>query len=109
MANARVVRGRRTEVVIARWLREHGWPRARSQWGSQPGKDIRYTPGHAIEVKARSDFAPLKWLRQAKANAKPSEIPCVVVRFNGQGEDADNYLVFRRLEDDELNKLRSAL
>jgi hypothetical protein len=30
----------------------------------------------------------------------------VVLRLNGQGEDAGEYLVIRRLEDDELNRMR---
>jgi len=68
-----------------------------------------FTPGHAIEVKARRDFQPMKWLRQAKDNAKPGEIPCVVMRCDGQGEDAENYIVFRRLADDELNQMRGQL
>ena len=108
MANARVARGRRTQVVIATWLREHGWPLAKSVWGSAPGKDIFDVPGHAIEVKARSDFDPQAWWRQAKKNAKSGERPCVIVRCNAQGEASpEDYLVFRRLEDDELNKGRS--
>lgn len=74
-----------------------------------PGRDILNVPGHAPEVKARDDFDPLKWWRQAKKNSKPGEIPSVIVRMRGQGDEPDdvsNYLVFRRLEDDELNKLR---
>jgi hypothetical protein len=105
MANARVARGRRTEVVVARWLREHGWPRAESRQGAHHGKDVFYVEGHAIEVKARYFFDPQAWLRQSKKNACPGETPCVIVRFNGQGENASEYLVFRRLEDDELNLL----
>lgn len=108
MANARVNRGRRTQnVVVIEWLRSHGWPDAEGTFGSEPGKDVKKgVPGHAIEVKARSDFEPKSWLKQAKANASPGERPCVIVRMNGQGEDADDYLVFRRLADDELNKTR---
>lgn len=106
MANARVIRGRRTQTVVAAWLRAHGWPRAKSVWGSAPGKDILYTPGHAVEVKARFDFDPMAWLRQSAKNAKFGEVPCVIVRMRGQGENADDYLVFRRLADDELNRER---
>src|ERR1035438_9557684 len=73
MANARVARGRRTQVVIATWLREHGWPLAKSVWGSAPGKDIFDVPGHAIEVKARSDFDPQAWWRQAKKTSAPNQ------------------------------------
>lgn len=105
MANSRVSRGRRTQVVVAAWLRGHGWSRASSPWGSKPGKDILDTPCHSIEVKARSDFKPESWWRQAKKNSKPGERPCVIVRMNGQGEESvDDYLVFRRLSDDELSR-----
>ena len=103
MANARVRRSRRTEANVAGWLREHGWPRAARVPASSPGRDITGTPGHAIEVKARSEFDPMAWLRQSKANAG-SDRPCVVIRCNGQGDDAGEYLVFRRLADDELSK-----
>lgn len=109
MANARVIRGRRTQAVVAAWLREHGWLKAESVWGSAPGKDILNTPGHAIEVKARRDFDPSKWLRQSARNAAEDERPCVIVRMDGQGESPESYLVFRRLADDELNLTREAL
>jgi len=104
---SRVDRGRRTQnVVVVAWLRAHGWPQAKGTPASLPGKDVEDVPGHAIEVKARGRFNPQEWMRQAMRNAKPGEAPCVIVRMVGQGEDADNYLVFRRLADDELNKKR---
>jgi len=107
MPNARVTRGRRTQnVVVVKWLRTHGWPRAKGTPASLPGKDVTGVPPHAIEVKARFAFDPQAWLRQAARNAGEGEIPCVIVRMRGQGEDANNYLVFRRLVDDELNKKR---
>jgi hypothetical protein len=105
MSDARVARGRRTTRVVAEWLREHGHPEAESTFGSEPGRDIKKIPGHAPEVKARHLFAPLEWLRQAKANAG-DDIPCVIFRPNGAGENAGDYMVIRRLEDDELNLLR---
>jgi hypothetical protein len=104
MTDARVARGRRTQVVIAKWLAERGWPHAVSTFGSEPGRDIKHVDGHAIEVKARRDFRPLEWLRQAKANAG-EDIPCVIVRMDGQGEaSVGDYLVIRRLADDELSR-----
>ena len=110
MANAKVNRGRRTQnVCVVNWLREHGWPDAKGTYGSEPGKDIQAgVEPHAIEVKARYFFNPMEWLKQSRRNAGPGEIPCVIVRMNGQGENAGEYLVFRRLEDDELNKFREA-
>ncbi len=102
MGTARQDRGKRTNVVVAAWLQAHGWVRAEPTVGSETGQDVKHVPGHSIEVKARSDFDPRTWWRQAKANAKDSEMPCVIVRCNGQGESADDYLVIRRLCDDEL-------
>lgn len=106
MGNARQNRGRRTNYVVAAWLRAHGWKRAEPTYGSEPGRDVKHLPGHSVEVKARSDFNPRDWWRQAAKNAKRSERPCVIVRCNGQGEDASNYLVIRLLSDDELNRER---
>lgn len=100
MGNARQDRGKRTNVVVAAWLREHGWPHAKPTVGSETGQDVKMVPGNSIEVKARSDFDPRTWWRQAKANAKNGETPCVIVRCNGQGESAGDYLVIRLLSDD---------
>jgi hypothetical protein len=107
MPTPRQARGRRTQVVIAAWLRDHGWRGVRSPVGAETGQDIKgWTGDHSIEVKARADFDPLAWLKQAKKNAKPDQRPVAIIRCNGQGEDAGEYLVIRRLEDDELNRDR---
>jgi hypothetical protein len=106
MVTARQARGRRTNVVVAAWLREHGWQHAAPTVGSETGRDVKNVFGFSVEVKARANFDPLAWLKQAKANAGPVDRPCVVIRCNSQGEKAEDYLVIRRLEDDELNLLR---
>ncbi len=106
MPTARQARGRRTNVVVAAWLRKHGWPEAEPTVGAELGQDVQKIAGYSIEVKARANFDPLSWLRQAKKNAKPGERVCAVIRCNGQGEDAEDYLVIRRLGDDELNLFR---
>jgi hypothetical protein len=76
-----------------------------SQWwrnacvGRGSGKDIHNVP-FDIEVKARSDFQPLAWLKQVeKRAAVPDELPIVVCRMNSQGEDAEKYLAFMRFQD----------
>jgi hypothetical protein len=76
-----------------------------SQWwrnacvGRGSGKDIHNIP-FDIEVKARSDFQPLAWLKQVeKRAAVPDELPIVVCRMNSQGEDAEKYLAFMRFQD----------
>jgi predicted RecB family endonuclease len=109
MPTARQARGRRTQVVIAAWLREHGWPTARAPVGAETGQDIKGLEDvsrYSIEIKARADFDPLAWMRQAQRNAKSGQRPCVVIRCNGQGEMAADYLVIQRLEDHELNLMR---
>jgi hypothetical protein len=53
-----------------------------------------------IEVKARADFKPLEWLRQSrKRTEKNGELNIVVIRMNGQGEDAAEYLAFLPFSD----------
>ena len=107
MATARQRRGRRTNVVVADWLREHGWPDAEPTFGSEPGRDIQKIPGHSIEVKARYGLDLRAFLKQADSYADGDK-PCVVIRMNGQGEKSvGEFLVIRRLEDDELNRDRS--
>ncbi len=89
-------RGFRTERVVADYL---------SQWwegatvGRGNGKDIVNIPID-IEVKARSDFNPMEWLRQSrKRTEKSGELSLVVCRMNGQGEDAGEYLAFLKFSD----------
>ena len=95
-SQSRKHRGFRTERVVAAYL---------SQWwrsacvGRGSGKDIHNVP-FDIEVKARSDFQPLAWLKQVeKRAAVPDELPIVVCRMNTQGEDAEKYLAFMRFQD----------
>jgi len=96
MTRHRKDRGLRTERVVAAYL---------SQWwrsagiGRGAGKDITNVP-FDIEVKARSAFQPLEWLRQASKRASVSnELAIVCCRMNGQGEDASEYLAFMRFAD----------
>lgn len=82
---SRVLRGRATERILADDLCENGAPDARPVGASLPGRDILGVPGLAIEVKARSGFEPLAWIKQAVRNAH-GDYPMVVLRCNGQGE-----------------------
>jgi len=84
-------RGFRTERVVAEYLSQY-WPGATVGRGN--GKDIVNIPMD-IEVKARSDFQPLAWLRQSKARTEKSgEMSLVCVRMNGQGEKPEEFLAF---------------
>ncbi len=82
MTTARKRRGAATQAITARWFAAHGWPYAESAGAGRQGSDITGLPGLACEVKARSGFSPLAWIRQATAN---TGLPFVVVRCNGQG------------------------
>jgi len=89
-------RGLRTERVVAQYL---------SQWwkgaavGRGNGKDCINVP-FDLEVKARSQFDPMGFLRQSrKRTEKSGELSLVVCRMNGQGEDAAEYLAFLKFSD----------
>jgi hypothetical protein len=67
--------------------------------GRGSGKDIVNVP-FDVEVKARSGFQPLAYLKQLKARTVLSgELGFGVIRLNGQGEDAREYAAIIRLED----------
>ena len=95
MTRHRKDRGFRTERVVAAYLSQ--WWRSASI-GRGSGKDIHNVP-FDIEVKARSDFQPLAWLKQVEKRSQGKELSAVVVRMNGQGEDASQYLAFMRFQD----------
>jgi len=75
-----------------------------SQWwgsavvGRGAGKDVLNVP-FDMEVKARSSFSPLAFIKQSEERAKGQEKSIVVCRMNGQGEQAGNYLAFMRLSE----------
>jgi len=95
MSQSRKHRGYRTERVIESYLRTW-WENA--SVGRGAGKDIHNVPFDA-EIKARSEFAPLSWIKQVTKRAGGKELPFVVCRMNGQGEDAAEYLAFMRFGD----------
>lgn len=85
MTAARKARGMRTQLVVAQWYAGHGFPYAESAGAGRQGRDILGLPGLAPEVKARTGFEPLAWIKQAEDNAG-GDLPYVVLRCNGQGE-----------------------
>jgi len=98
MSQHRKHRGNRTTKVVADSLTPW-WPNALPAGAGRSGKDVTGVP-FDIEVKARTAFQPLEWLRQVtKRAAVPDELPFVVCRMNGQGEDAMQYLAFMRFGD----------
>lgn len=97
--STRKERGRRTEAVIADRLRPL-FPGAYQVGAAASGADIKNTPGLSIEVKARKGLDLLAWMRQSRKNAAPDEIPVVISRLNGQGEQtAGEWPVFMSLDD----------
>jgi hypothetical protein len=97
MANHRKHRGYRTQKVIADYLKQF-WAYADTAGAGRQGEDILNIPTVSIEVKARSDFQPLAWIKQAESNAN-GKLPMVIMRCNGQGEDAGEYLAFVKVKD----------
>ena len=96
MANSRRARGFRTERVVAEYL-STWWPHACVGRGS--GKDILNVPFDA-EVKSRTGFQPLAYIKQLKARTDISgELGFGVLRLNGKGEDAAEYCAVIRLAD----------
>jgi len=89
-------RGMRTQKVVADWLKQW-YPNAESSGSGRNGEDITGVP-FSIEIKARSQFSPLAWIKQAESN-KGGKIAFVVSRCNGQAERAEEYLAFMRLGD----------
>jgi hypothetical protein len=94
-SQSRKYRGYRTERVIESYLRQW-WENA--SVGRGAGKDIHNVP-FDCEIKARTEFQPLAWLKQVTKRAGGKELPFVVCRMNGQGEDAAEYLAFMRFGD----------
>jgi hypothetical protein len=96
-ANHRKHRGYRTQKVIADYLKTW-FPYADTAGAGRQGEDILNVPTISIEVKARADFQPLAWIKQAETNAD-GKLPMVIMRCNGQGEDAGEYLAFVKVKD----------
>ena len=82
MSAAQRRKGNRAEVALARWLRDHGWPEARTtrdaRGGAQGGADITGVPGWAIEVKSVATADPHRWAAQAERQAGADEKPVVI-------------------------------
>jgi hypothetical protein len=67
--------------------------------GRGSGKDIVGVP-FDCEVKSRTSFQPLSYLRQLKARTQVSgDLGFGVLRLNGQAEDAAEYCAIIRLAD----------
>lgn len=96
---ARKRRGAATQRTVADWFRGHGWPFATAIGAGETGRDVDNMPGLAPEVKARRDYNPTAWLRQARKNAG-GDLAFVVHRPDGYGPGSvDQWPVTLRLAD----------
>jgi hypothetical protein len=67
--------------------------------GRGNGKDVVNVP-FDLEIKARTAFSPMEWLRQSrKRTEKNQELNLVVCRMNGMGENVAEYLAFLQFSD----------
>jgi hypothetical protein len=80
---SRKSRGIKSQVLVAAYLQDQGWPFATDAGPGRPGKDILGVP-FRCEVKARAGFDPVAALRQAVLSAGDGP-PFAVMRMNGQG------------------------
>jgi len=94
--NSRKVRGRRTEHVVADYFAKV-WGSAKAVNSGASGSDVLGTP-FDIEVKARAAFQPKAWIDQQKKRDE-GKLKFVVMRCNGQGETAEDYVFIARLGD----------
>ena len=94
--NSRKVRGRRTEHIVANYFSSI-WEAARAVNSGASGSDVLGTP-FDIEVKARSKFEPLQFIKQQKKR-DDGKLKFVVMRCNGQGENPEDYVFIARLGD----------
>ena len=98
MSQSRKHRGYRTEKVVAAYLSKW-WSHATPNGAGRAGNDVLGIPFN-LEVKARSSFQPKAWIDQvSKRSQAGGDLPVVVCRMNGQGEDASQYLAFMRMGD----------
>ncbi|MGH3381343.1 MAG: hypothetical protein ACRDP6_42090 [Actinoallomurus sp.] len=90
-------RGAETQRLTAAAWRGDGWPFCEDAGAGRNGKDLLGTPGLSVEIKARRDFSPLAWMKQA---AGEDGIPIVVMRPDGAGPaSVDNWPAFIRHAD----------
>ena len=83
---------RNTALFLQRW-----WLHATSAGAGSQGSDVLHVP-FDVEVKARDRVSLTEILAQVKA--RNSALPSLIVlRMNGQGDDASQYLAIMKLGD----------
>lgn len=94
-------RGAEAQRLVAGFFARNGWPYATDAGAGRNGSDILGVHGLEIEVKARRDFDPGAWIRQAqKQVALHGGLPAVVLRPYGMGsKSVGDFPVILRLAD----------
>lgn len=77
-------RGAESQNAVAQAFKAAGFRYAESAGAGRNGRDVLGTPGLAVEVKARRDWSPMAWTKQAAA-AADGDLPVVVARPDGFG------------------------
>lgn len=96
-SQSRKHRGYRTQKVFAEHLRDI-FPHAEPTGAGRQGADILGTVGVHFELKARTNLDPKAGLRQAHAEAG-DDLPILVTRLNGQGEQSiGEWVAFMRVD-----------
>ncbi len=91
-------RGADTQRAVAAYFAANGWPYATDAGAGRSGNDVLGVPGLCVEVKARKDFSPMAWLRQAATGG--TGLPMCVHRPVGMGTaDVGKWPVTLRLAD----------
>ncbi len=92
-------KGRRAEIELAAYLREHGYTGARPgvavNFGTQP--DITGVDGLHIECKRHERLEINKWYRQAAADAR-RKTRCYIPAESGAMDDSTIFIGFCRIE-----------
>lgn len=98
MSQARKRRGMKTQALLAEFFAANGWPYAESAGAGRSGADITGMLDVAVECKARSDWNPVGWLKQAEKNAD-GRLSVAVSRPNGIGPHPERFIAHIRLGD----------
>ena len=95
-SQSRKHRGYKTQRLVADYFVQQGWPHAHSVGAGAQGSDVIGLP-FDVEVKARAGFNPKAALAQIKARTKG--LGFAILRLNGQGENAAEYIAVIQFDD----------
>jgi len=96
-------KGHEAERKAVRWLRDHGYPDARTTRSALGHDgfdqtrigDLDAIPGIAIDVKAANRLEIPDWLRQVRAEAGPDRLPLLWVWRPGLADPGDWWAIAR--------------